>query len=237
LLAGVLSYCLRVLAVLILILAGTTAVGALAVAAAAFPAQPRVLSALGSGLVACAVLLLAARLLLCRRAPVRALWPAAVLGAVAVTLVLNLGAVLLPGLVRRAGPVYGGFATVAGMFTLLYALSLALVTAAEIAAVHRARLWPRALESDHATAADARALTLLAREQERVPAQRIESRLPGGRARRGRVRGGRGPGQEHRRRQAGEGQNRQHDQRGAVRAARPRPELDDQDGAGDRRAQ
>jgi membrane protein len=177
--AGALSCCLRVLGVLVLIMAGTAALGALTVWVAASPGRPRLLAALGSGLVACAVLMLAARLLLCRPAPVRALWPAAIPGAVAVTLVLQLGAVLLPGLVRRAGPVYGGFATVAGMFTLLYALSLALVMAAEIAAVRRARLWPRALDRDRATAADVRALALLAREQERVPAQRIESCLPG----------------------------------------------------------
>jgi membrane protein len=150
---------------------------------------------------------------------VRALWPAAVLGAVAVALVLQLGAVVLPGLVRRAGPVYGGFATVAGMFTLLYAVSMALVTAAEIAAVRHARLWPRALDQNQATAADVRALALLAREQERLAGQRIESRLTGGHARRGRPRGrrrGRSAGQEERRRQADEREHRQHDQRGGV---------------------
>jgi membrane protein len=80
--------------------------------------------------------------------------------------------------VRRAGPAYGAFATVAGMFTLLYLLSLALVVAAEVAAVRHARLWPRAIDRSRPTAADAYALTLLAREQERAPGQRIESRLP-----------------------------------------------------------
>jgi membrane protein len=93
---------------------------------------------------------------------------------VAVTLMLSLGAVVLPGLVRRAGPVYGSFATVAGMFTLLYLLSQALVYAAEIAAVRQARLWPRAADPTRGTAADARALALLAREQERLPGERIE---------------------------------------------------------------
>jgi uncharacterized BrkB/YihY/UPF0761 family membrane protein len=96
---------------------------------------------------------------------------------VAVTLTLNLGAVVLPGLVRRAGPVYGGFATVTGMFTMLYVLSVALVYSAEIAAVRDARLWPRALDRTGTTAADARALALLAREQERIEGTRVEFRM------------------------------------------------------------
>ena len=122
-------------------------------------------------------LLLAARVLLDRPAPVRSLWPAAAPAAAAVTLVLNVGAAVLPGLVRRAGAVYGSFATVAGIFTLLYLLSLALVFSAEIAAVRQARLWPRALDPHRPTEADARALDLLAREQERTPVDRIESWL------------------------------------------------------------
>jgi uncharacterized BrkB/YihY/UPF0761 family membrane protein len=122
-------------------------------------------------------LLLAARLLLARPAPVQALWPGALLGGAAVTLVLNVGAPLLARLVTKAGPVYGSFATVAGMFALLYLVNQALVYAAEVAAVRYARLWPRALDLSHPTAADTRALALLAREQERIPAARIELRL------------------------------------------------------------
>jgi membrane protein len=178
--SGLVSRILRIIAVLILILAGATAVGGLAVLGAALPDLPglaRVLAALGSGLIAFGVLLLAARVLLDRPAPPGALWPAALPAAVAVTLVLQLGAVVLPRLVRSAGLVYGSFATVAGMFTLLYVLSMALVYAAEIAAVHRARLWPRSLDPARPTAADERALLLLAREQERIPGQRIEQRL------------------------------------------------------------
>jgi hypothetical protein len=56
---------------------------------------------LGSAVVIFAVLLFGARVLLARRAPVRALWPAAVLDAAAVTLALNLGAPLLVAAMRR----------------------------------------------------------------------------------------------------------------------------------------
>ncbi len=62
------------------------------------------------------------------------------------TLALNLGAPVLARLVSKAGPVYGTFATVAGMFALLYLVSQALVYAAEVAAVRYAGLWPRALD-------------------------------------------------------------------------------------------
>jgi membrane protein len=179
--SGFVSRYARVIAVLILILAGVAAIGGLTVVAAALPAVPgltRVVAALGSAVIAFGVLLLAARMLLDRPAPPGALWPAALPAAVVVTLVLQLGALVLPRIIRSAGPIYGSFATVAGTFTLLYVLSVALVYAAEIAAVHRAGLWPRSLDPTRPTTADVRALALLAREQERVPGQRIYQRLP-----------------------------------------------------------
>ena len=177
---GFVSRYLRVFAMLALLLLGTLAVGALTVLSTALPGVPgvqRAAAVLGSALVVFAVLLLGARLLLARPAPVRSLWPGAILGAAAATVVLNVGAPLLARLVTRAGPVYGSFATVAGMFALLYLVSQALVYGAEVAAVRHARLWPRALDPGRPTAADTRALALLAREQERIPAARVELHL------------------------------------------------------------
>jgi membrane protein len=178
--AGFVARYVRVFAVLAMLMLGALAAGALTVVATALPGQPavqRAAAVLGSALVVFAVLLVGARLLLVRPAPVRALWPGAVLGAAAVTVVLNAGAPLLARLVARAGPVYGSFATVAGMFALLYLVGQALVYAAEVAAVRYARLWPRALDVNHPTAADARALALRAREEERIPAARIDFHL------------------------------------------------------------
>lgn len=153
---------LRAFAVLALVLAGAVAAGTPSVLGVAVPLQVAT-----SLLVVCAVLLLGARLLLARPAPVRALWPAAVVGAVAVTLTVSLGAAVLPGLVRRAGAVYGSFATAAGAFALLYVLSQALVIAAELAAVRHARLWPRGVDRERPTDADLRARGLLVRRAER----------------------------------------------------------------------
>ena len=169
----------RVFAMLATLLLGGLAVGTLTVVATALPgpAVQRAAAVLGSALVIFAILLLGAKLLLTRPAPVRALWPGAALGAAAVTVVLNVGAPLLARLVVKAGPVYGSFATVAGMFALLYLVGQALVYAAEAAAVRYARLWPRALDLTRPTVADTRALTLLAREQERIPAARVDFHL------------------------------------------------------------
>jgi uncharacterized BrkB/YihY/UPF0761 family membrane protein len=178
--ASFFSRYIRVFAVLATLMLGALAVGALTVVATALPGQPalqRAAAVLGSALIVFAVLLVGAKLLLARPAPVRALWPGALVGAVAVTVVLTVGTPLLARLVAKAGPVYGSFATVAGMFALLYLVGQALVYAAEVAAVRHARLWPRALDLNRPTAADARALTLLAREQERIPAARVDFHL------------------------------------------------------------
>ncbi|WP_433797633.1 YhjD/YihY/BrkB family envelope integrity protein [Actinoplanes sp. CA-252034] len=165
--AGIVSRYLRALAALAAVIAGAVGIGGLTVVAPAPVAVP------ATWAVAGLVLLAVARILLTRPAPLRSLWPAAAIGALGVTGLLTLGAAVLPELVRRAGRVYGGFATVAGFFTLLYLLSNILVLAAEIAAVRHARLWPRALDPSRPTEADARAMSLLAREQERLPAAEI----------------------------------------------------------------
>jgi membrane protein len=170
---GVVGRLLRAVGTVAVLLVGVIAVGGLTVAVAAFPGLPvtgRLTGALGSAVVVFAVLLVCGRLLLDRPVRTWALFPAAALGTAAVTALLLTGARLLPALVAGAGPVYGGFATVAGIFTLLSLISRALVYAGEVAAVRHARLWPRSLDRDRPTDADVRAFHLLCREQERTPA-------------------------------------------------------------------
>jgi len=175
--AGFFPRYIRVFVMLATLLLGAVAVGALTVVATALPGLPgvdRAVAVLGSTLVIFGVLLLGARLLLVRHAPFRALWPGAVMGAVVVALLLNLGAPLLARFVAKAGPVYGSFATVAGMFALLYLVSQGLVYSAEVAAVRYAQLWPRALDVNNPAPADFRAYTLLAHEQERIQVTRVD---------------------------------------------------------------
>ena len=178
--AGFFPRYIRVFVMLATLLLGAVAVGALTVASTALPGVPgldRAVAVLGSLLIIFGVLMLGARLLLVRHAPFRALWPGAVMGALTVTLVINLGAPLLARLVAKAGPVYGSFATVAGMFALLYLVSQALVYSAEVAAVRFGHLWPRALDVNKPTAADFRTYALLAREQERIQVTRVGLRV------------------------------------------------------------
>ena len=170
----------RVIGVALLVLAAMITGGGLTVAAAALPdvgLPDRLFAALGTAVAGFVVLLFGVKILLVRKAPLAALWRPAATGALLLALVLHVGAPVLTVLVRKAGPVYGAFATVAGLFTLLYLVSQALVGVAEIAAVRQARLWPRALDNANPTEADERALALLAREQERIPGQEIESRV------------------------------------------------------------
>jgi membrane protein len=174
---------LRVFAMLMVLVLGAVAVGALTVAATALPTLPavgRALAVLGSALIIFVVLLLGVRLLLARPAPFRAVWPGAAPGAVAVALLLALAAPLLARFVIGFGPVSGSFATVAALFALLYLMSQVLVYSAEGAAVRYAGLWPRALDQNRPTEADVHVYTLLARVQERIPAARVDLRLVSG---------------------------------------------------------
>ena len=165
---------------LAMLLLGALATGALTVVATALRDRhgvQRAAAVLGSALVVFAVLLFGATLLLARPAPVRALWPGAVLGSgggdggaqrrgAAAGQAGGQGRTRLRQLRHRGGHV-----------RLLYLVGQALVYAAEVAAVRYARLWPRALDLNRPTAADGRALALLAREQERILAARIEFHL------------------------------------------------------------
>jgi membrane protein len=173
---GFFSRYIRVFVMLVTLMFGALAVGALTVAATALPGSPgaeRTVATLGSALIIFAVLLLGAKLLLARTTTFRALWPAAASGAAAVTLLLSVGPPLLTRFVSNFGAVYGSFATVAGIFAVFYLISQALVYSAEIAAVRHAGLWPRALDQNRPTAAVMRAQALLARKQERIPVARV----------------------------------------------------------------
>lgn len=170
----------RIVAMLVVLVLGVLGVGALGVVLAAVPdlgAATRIAAFAGTVVIIFAILWSAPGLLLPHRARVAIVWPAALVGALAVAGLLVFGATVLPRLVQKAGPVYGSFATIVGVFTLLYLVSQVVVYAAEIAIVRRRRLWPRALDATKPTQADRRSLTYLAREQERIVIERIETRF------------------------------------------------------------
>jgi len=168
----------RVVLMVIVVLVGGLGIAALTVASGALPDELQRLGAsLATALVVFLVLVASAALLVARPVPLRTSVLPAATGAIVVTLVLGLGARLLAPLVARSGPVYGSFATVAGIFALLYLVSQALLYAAEVAVVRHRGLWPRAMVMSRPTPADILALTWLATVQERIPVERIEVRF------------------------------------------------------------
>ena len=169
---------LRIIAMLLLLVAGVVGIGGLTVVTGALPDVPqlsRLAAALGSAAIMFLLLWASTGLLLPHRARFRIVWPAALVGSLAITGLLTFGALVLPRLVAKSGPVYGSFATIVGLFTLLYLVSQIVVYAAEIAVVRRRRLWPRALDTLNPTVADRRSLLYLAREQERIRVERIHA--------------------------------------------------------------
>lgn len=134
---------------------------------------------LGVLVVSFALLLVSARLLVALPVRFADLWPGALLGALVVSTIVLVFSPLLARFVSRSGPVYGSFATIVGLFALFYLVSQALVYSAEVAVVRRRRLWPRALDSADPTVADRRALRVLARVEERIPAERVSVSFAG----------------------------------------------------------
>ncbi|MET8148529.1 YihY/virulence factor BrkB family protein [Actinoplanes sp. NPDC049668] len=126
-----------------------------------------------------AVLTCAHKVLVCRPLRVADIWVGGAVGAVVVTALLRTATSVLPALVARAGPVYGSFATVVGLFTLLYLISQTLVLSVELSSVLEGRLSPRSLTGSVPNAADRRALALLGRQQERVAGQVVTTTFAG----------------------------------------------------------
>ncbi len=175
---GFLPRTLRTLAALVLVVVGVAGVGAMTAVVGAVPTVPalsRVLLFVGGVVLTALVIWGLVSLLVPVRTHLAGLWPGLLGAAVAVSVLLTFGAALLPGFVARSGPVYGSFATIVGLFALLALVFQAVVIAGEAAVVHRRGLWPRALDASRPTDADRRALTALARQQERVETQRVRS--------------------------------------------------------------
>jgi membrane protein len=137
------------------------------------PAMQRVAAAVATATAVFAVFSIVHKVLVCRPLRMRDIWVGGLVGSVVVTALLNAATTILPALVTRAGLVYGSFATVVGIFTLLYLISQTLVLSVEVSTVIESRLSPRGLVNAVLTDMDRRALELLARQQERVAGQRI----------------------------------------------------------------
>ena len=114
------------------------------------------------------------RVLTVRNVSLRSLLPGAVVAAVAWALLQWLGGWYVARQLGRASATYGTFALVIGLLSWLYLASTVTLLAAELNVVRTRRLWPRSLAPPPLGRPDERALEGLARQEERLPDQRVE---------------------------------------------------------------
>jgi hypothetical protein len=114
------------------------------------------------------------RVLTVRNVPLRSLLPGAVLAALMWALLQWLGGWYVDRQLSRADATYGAFALVIGLLSWLYLASTVTLLAAELNVVRTRRLWPRSLAPPPLGGADEQVLEDLARQEERLPEQRVE---------------------------------------------------------------
>jgi membrane protein len=127
-----------------------------------------------STLVNMLLFLVGFRVLTVRNVSLRQLLPGAVLAALAWALLQWLGGWYVARQLSRAGATYGAFALVIGLLSWLYLASTVTLLAAEVNVVRARRLWPRSLAPPPLGRPDERALEGLAKQEERLPDQRVE---------------------------------------------------------------
>jgi membrane protein len=119
------------------------------------------------------------RVLTVRNVSLRALLPGAVLAALAWALLQWLGGWYVARQLSRASATYGTFALVIGLLSWLYLASTVTLLAAELNVVRQRRLWPRSLAPPPLGQPDERVLEGLAKQEERLPDQRVEVSFEG----------------------------------------------------------
>jgi membrane protein len=119
------------------------------------------------------------RVLTVRNVSLRTLLPGALLAAVAWALLQWLGGWYVARQLSRASATYGAFALVIGLLSWLYLASTVTLYAGELNVVLARRLWPRSLAPPPLGDPDERVLEDLARQEERLPSQRVEVSFDG----------------------------------------------------------
>jgi YihY family inner membrane protein len=131
-------------------------------------------AAVASAAVNSLLFLVGFRVLTVRNVPLRSLLPGAVLAAVAWALLQWLGGWYVDRQLSRASATYGTFALVIGLLSWLYLAATITLYAAELNVVRARRLWPRSLLPPPLAGADEQVLEDLAKQEERLPEQRVE---------------------------------------------------------------
>jgi len=104
---------------------------------------------------------------------------AAIVGGVAVAAFALSFSMLIGLLISRAGPVYGGLASVVGVLAFFFLTMQAVVIASEAGSVWAWRLWPRGLDLTVARAGDLRAYEVYAQTGLRAPGEQITVKWQG----------------------------------------------------------
>jgi YihY family inner membrane protein len=128
----------------------------------------------GSLVVNGALYATAFRVLTPKQIPTRRLLPGAAVGAVAWTILQNLGTALVEHQLRNTSQVYGTFAAVLGLIAWIYLGANITVYAAELNVVWARRLWPRSMVQPPLTPADERVLAAIAEQGRRRPEQTVQ---------------------------------------------------------------
>jgi Virulence factor BrkB len=107
------------------------------------------------------------------RIPTRRLLVGAAVAGVLFTLLQAVGGYLVGHSLKHAQQVYGFFAIVLGLMSWLFLSAQVTLYGAEVNVVRARRLWPRSILQPPLTEADQRALTDLAKQEERRPEQAV----------------------------------------------------------------
>jgi YihY family inner membrane protein len=117
--------------------------------------------------------LIAFRVLTPRQVPTGQLLVGAAVAGVLFTLLQAVGGYLVGHNLKHAEQLYGFFAIVLGLMSWLFLSAQVILYGAEVNVVRARRLWPRSILQPPLTEADQRALTDLAKQEERRPEQAI----------------------------------------------------------------
>jgi YihY family inner membrane protein len=112
------------------------------------------------------------RLLTDNSVPTRELWPGIICASVLWEILQAIGGLYIGHVVKNASNAYGTFATVIGLLTWLHLGAQAVIYSAELNTVLSLKLWPRSLFGSKREE-DRRALTRIAKTEERVDPQRV----------------------------------------------------------------
>lgn len=96
----------------------------------------------------------------------------AIVGAVAISLLLQLAGVIVGRFLNNSSAVYGAMTTVIAFISVLFLASNVIVLSYEVSVVWAWRLWPRGVDINNLFPADERAYALLTLMDERMPNQR-----------------------------------------------------------------